>query len=86
MIRSFTDKASQEHYAVGEKYPHRGIATRARIEELSTVNNRRGVVLIKAVDAPEKAAEQVVEEKLVEVVEPPVEAVEEPKKRTRKKK
>ena len=46
VIRSFTDKNSQVHYAVGDRFPHRGFASKDRVAELSTVNNSHGVALI----------------------------------------
>ena len=55
VIRSFTDKETQEHYAVGDNYPHCGLADEERVAELSTVTNRRGVILIEAKKAAEKA-------------------------------
>ena len=74
VIRSFTDKETQHHYAVGDRYPRRGFAGKERVAELSTVNNRRGVVLIEA--KSEKPVETPVEEVSVEVKEK--------KKRTKK--
>jgi len=54
VIRSFTDKNSQEHYAVGDRYPRRGFASKSRVAELSTTNNKRGVELIAEKEAKEK--------------------------------
>lgn len=72
-IKSFTDVVSGEHYAVGDRYPHRGFAKKERIAELSTNNNKRSVPLIK--------------EKKVEKQEKPVEKpVEEPKEQEEEKK
>jgi len=51
VIRSFTDKDSQEHYTVGDRYPHRGFAAKARVAELSSTNNKRGVALITVKEA-----------------------------------
>ena len=91
VIKSFTDKETQEHYAVGDKYPRCGSADDNRIAELSTVNNRRGVILIEAkVEKPVKKVktetETKVEETTEEVVEAPAEVKEKPEKKTRKKK
>ena len=93
VIRSFTDKATQQHYAVGDRYPHRGFANKERVEELSTVNNRRGVILIEAksekkagkpskkpVEAPVEAEVETTAEVSEEAVEPKPER----KKRTKK--
>ena len=83
VIRSFTDKETQEHYAVGDNYPHCGSADDNRIAELSTVNNRRGVVFIEPVKKAK--VETVVEETVEETVEAPVEAEEKPKRGRKKK-
>lgn len=92
VIRSFTDKATQQHYAVGDRYPHRGFANKERVEELSTVNNRRGVILIEAKsekksEKPSKKPVEAPVEAEVETAEVSEEAVEskpERKKRTKK--
>lgn len=76
-IKSFTDVVSGEHYAVGDRYPHRGFAKKERIAELSTNNNKRSVPLIK-----EKKVE-----KQEKPVEKPIEKpVEEPKEQEEEKK
>ena len=33
-VKSFTDYVTGEHYAVGDRYPHRGFAKKDRAEEL----------------------------------------------------
>lgn len=53
VTHSFTDKETKEHYAVGEKYPRSGSVSDARIEELSTDKNKRGIALIKSVTEEE---------------------------------
>jgi hypothetical protein len=68
VIREFTDKDTKEHYLVGERYPHKGFATKERAEELSTDKNRRGKALIEA-KKPEKKAEKVEKEAPVETAE-----------------
>ena len=47
VIKKFTDKTDKHKYGVGDRYPYRGFAKKDRIEELSTRNNKRGVVLIE---------------------------------------
>ena len=47
VIREFTDKDTQIHYTVGERYPRRGFASKERAEELSTDKNKRGKALIE---------------------------------------
>ena len=68
VIRSFTDKDSQEHYAVGDRYPRRGFAAKARVAELSTTNNKRGIALI-AEKKSVKKENPVIEEKSEEAQE-----------------
>lgn len=76
VIRSFTDKDTQVHYTVGERYPRRGFASKARVAELSTTNNKRGVELIaekkvsvEKVVVPENIPESVPETPVGEVSE-----------------
>lgn len=66
VIRSFTDKDTQIHYAVGDKYPRRGYVVKARIAELLSENNKRGVALIAEV----KSESEPVVEEYVEKEEP----------------
>lgn len=63
VIRNFTDKNSQVHYAVGDRFPHRGFASKDRVAELSTANNARGVAVI----AEKKKAEVKKEEPINEL-------------------
>lgn len=63
VIRGFTDIKDGQKYTVGDRYPHRGFPTKARIDELSTSNNKRGIPLIKSV---ETAKENVVKEDTTE--------------------
>ena len=93
VIKSFTDKETQEHYAVGDNYPHCGSADDNRIAELSTVNNRRGVILIeaksekKAEKPSKKPVEVPVETEVETTAELSEEAVEpKPERKTRKRK
>ena len=70
VIKAFTDKNDGHHYAVGARYPYRGFASKERLEELSTKNNKRGVALIAEKKAekekPKKAAAEKVEAEKVE--------------------
>lgn len=50
VIKSFTDKNTKVKYLVGDRYPHRGVPGKDRIEELSTSNNKKGEPLIKVVE------------------------------------
>ena len=76
VIRSFTDKNSQIHYAVGDRFPHRGFASKARVAELSSTNNKRGVALIAKKDAEKETEKEI--EKEIETAEPVVEDIPEP--------
>lgn len=58
VIKKFTDKDDKHVYAVGDRYPYRGFAKKERLEELSTKNNLRGIVLIKAKDAKKTESEE----------------------------
>lgn len=63
-IKSFTDVNTGEHYAVGDRYPHRGFAKKERVAELSTSNNKRSIPLIeeKKVEKQAKPIEKPIEE------------------------
>lgn len=68
VITEFTDKDTKQKYLVGDRYPHKGFASKERAEELSTDKNRRGKALIEA-KKPEKKAEKVEKEAPVEKAE-----------------
>lgn len=57
VIKSFTDAQDDMHvYLAGDTYPREGLkVSEERVAELSSKANRRGEVLIVAVDVPEKA-------------------------------
>lgn len=71
-IIAFNDLQDNERsYRVGETFPRPGLrVSKARLEELSTNNNRMGYPLIKAVEGPEKAAEAEPKEMLAEAAKP----------------
>lgn len=77
VINSFKDLQDDKfQYRAGDIYPRSGFEpSKARIKELSTTNNRRGIVLIKEIE-PEAKPET--EEKVADAEEKP--------KRSRKKK
>lgn len=51
VIYMFRDLQDNDHvYKVGHKYPRKGRATKARIDELSSTDNKIGVPLIEAVN------------------------------------
>lgn len=62
VIRSFTDKDSHIHYTVGDRFPYRGFASKARVLELSTANNKRGVALIAEKEKTEVKKEDAIAE------------------------
>lgn len=63
VVRGFTDKNDNgRKYAVGDRYPYRGFASKARIEELSTTNNLRGKVMISLKEEPQIDVSQIIVE------------------------
>ena len=62
-VKSFTDYVTGEHYAVGDRYPHRGFANKDRAEELSTNQNKRKEPMIKVKETPKAKAEPKAEPK-----------------------
>ena len=83
VIRKFTDKEDKHKYAVGDRYPFRGFAKKERVEELSTKNNARGVVLIEAKAEAKAEAKVETKAKKTESVEEKKE--EKPKRSSSKK-
>ncbi|MEY9980469.1 hypothetical protein [Lysinibacillus sp. RC79] len=50
VIHSFRDIQDNNHiYKIGDKYPHKGRVIKARVEELSSTENKIGVPLIKEI-------------------------------------
>lgn len=64
VIREFTDKDTKQKYLVGDRYPHKGFASKERAEELSTDKNKREVPLIapkaEKAEKPAESSETVV--------------------------
>ena len=51
VIHTFRDLQDEEYvYKVGDKYPRKGRTSKARLEELSTADNKIGVPLIEEVE------------------------------------
>ncbi|MFL1998356.1 hypothetical protein VYF65_004156 [Lysinibacillus irui] len=51
VIYMFRDLQDNDHiYKVGDKYPRKGRVAKARIEELSSTDNKIGVPLIKEIN------------------------------------
>ena len=59
VIKNFADLQDKEHvYLAGDTFPRKGAeVSDERIAELASVFNKRGEVLIKAVEEPKKAKE-----------------------------
>ena len=57
VVKRFADLQDNEHvYLAGDVFPRKGVeVSEERIAELSSVFNRLGEVLIKAVEEPKKA-------------------------------
>ncbi|MGX7009039.1 hypothetical protein RR45_GL000184 [Lactococcus chungangensis CAU 28 = DSM 22330] len=52
-IVDFTDKYTGDVYYVGDKYPLKGKAKKARLDELASSSNQRKIPLIKEVSEDE---------------------------------
>ena len=51
VIHRFRDLQDDEHiYEVGDKYPRKGRSNKARVEELSSTENKIGVPLIEEIE------------------------------------
>lgn len=51
VIHRFRDLQDNEHiYEVGDKYPRKGRSNKARVEELSSTENKIGVPLIEEIE------------------------------------
>lgn len=51
VIHRFRDLQDNDHiYEVGDKYPHKGRLNKARVEELSSTENKIGVPLIEEIE------------------------------------
>lgn len=93
VIKYFTDLQDNGHaYNVGDVFPRKGVEVKeARLKELASPNNKRGIPLIKEVVKNEKKVEKPQDEPKAEPQEEPTEEPkDEPKKkaapkRTRKK-
>lgn len=57
VVKDFTDLTDNNHvYLAGDTYPRKGAKPDAkRVDELSSKFNKRGEVLIEAVETPQKA-------------------------------
>lgn len=54
VVKDFTDLQDDNHiYHANDKYPRKGKPTKKRIEELLTTANKRGEILIEAVEDDE---------------------------------
>lgn len=57
VVKDFTDLTDNNHvYLAGDTYPRKGAKPDAkRVDELSSKFNKRGEILIEAVEGPQKA-------------------------------
>lgn len=79
VVKSFVDLKDKNHrYEAGEEYPRLGLkVSSARLDELSTSKNKRGIALIKAIveeevvpEAPEMPVEDEVKKDVVVTAKP----------------
>lgn len=71
VVTDFTDKNDKHIYRVGDEFPHSGADVSAeRVAELTSKDNMRGEVLIKAVQEGKIQPEKEETDKVEEVVAP----------------
>ncbi|MGO4887072.1 hypothetical protein ACJ2A9_04880 [Anaerobacillus sp. MEB173] len=50
VVKDFTDLEDNNHvYRTGDKFPRKGRVKKERLEELSSTQNKRGIILIEKV-------------------------------------
>lgn len=91
VVTDFTDKNDKHIYRVGDEFPHSGADVSAeRVAELTSKDNMRGEVLIKAVDeeleAPQEPEIRSVSDETEVFDEIIAEEKKSPKKRNKKEK
>ena len=88
VVEAFTDLKDNNHvYLAGDKFPREGArVSEERVAELASAKNKRGKVLIKAVDVPQKAEIPSLEEEKTEKAEVSVKSKKQPKKAKKKEK
>lgn len=89
VVKSFQDLQDNRYsYQAGDTFPREGFKpSKERLEELSSINNRRHTILIKKVDEPKvevKVEPEVIEEKIEEPAEKIIAESEQPIKKPRK--
>lgn len=71
VVTDFTDKIDKHIYRTGDEFPRSGVEVSAeRVAELTSKDNMRGVVLIKAVQERKIQPEKKETSKVEEVVAP----------------
>lgn len=92
VLKNFQDLQDNRYsYRAGDIFPREGMkVSKERLEELSTTNNRRHLVLIKEIveskpEIVEEKIEKVIEEPAVEIITEP-EPVKKPRKNARRNK
>lgn len=88
VVEAFTDLKDNNHvYLAGDDFPRKGAkVSEERVAELASADNKRGRVLIKAVDAPQKGKISPVNGEKTEEVEVPTKSKKQPKKAKKKEK
>ena len=62
VVKAFRDLQTNDVYAVGDKFPHSGVVSTKRIDELASGKNKMGVPLIEEIpEKPNKKAVKRVE-------------------------
>ena len=87
VVKDFTDMKDDNHvYLAGDNFPREGVeVSKERVAELASKDNKRGEVLIKAVEQPQKAKISPVKEEKAKADEVVAKAETKPKKANKKK-
>lgn len=82
VVTDFTDKNDKHIYRVGDEFPHSGVEVSAeRVAELTSKDNMRGEVLIKAVQESKIQPKKEEAAKVEEGVVPKKKAAKKPNKK-----
>lgn len=85
VVKDFTDRIDKHIYRAGDKYPRSGVdVSDDRVAELTSKNNMRGEVLIKAVKAAQEPEIQPVSDE-TEVFDEIIDKEKKPSKKRNKK-
>lgn len=88
VIKDFTDLTDNNHvYLAGDEFPRKGAdVSEKRVAELASADNKRGEVLIEAVETPQKAEISPEKEENKKADKSVAKAEKKPKKRSIKEK